>query len=128
MRKKSASLDRPVESGGLPVFRTVVQWRGGAVVVTVSGDVDATTSDELHSAIAGVMQEGPDTVVVDLSGVTFLGSAGLYILSGHSHALGSVTRFMVVAASYVTRRPIELVGLQRSVEVFASLDEAVGSI
>jgi anti-sigma B factor antagonist len=98
------------------------------VVVTVSGDIDATTSDDLHSAIAGVMQEGPDAVVVDLSEVTFLGSAGLYILSGHSHALGSVTRFMVVSASYVTSRPIELINLQRDIEVFGSVDDAIGSI
>jgi anti-sigma B factor antagonist len=106
----------------------VVRWRGGAVVVTVSGEIDGTTSGDLHSAIASVMQEAPDAVVVDLSDVTFLGSAGLYILSGHSHALGSLTRFMVVSASYVTSRPIELIDLRRSVEVFASLEDAIGSI
>lgn len=97
-------------------------------MVAVSGEIDGATSGELHSAIAAAMQEAPDAVVVDLSRVTFLGSAGLYILSGHSQVLGSATRFMVISNSYVTTRPIELVNLRRSVEVFGSLDEAIGSI
>jgi len=46
------------------------------VLVTVRGDVDLTTADELSRELEAAAQEDRD-VVVDLAGVTFLDSTGV---------------------------------------------------
>jgi anti-sigma B factor antagonist len=52
----------------------------GAVVLSVQGDVDALTAPRLVEAILGALSEQSSAVVVDLSDVEFLASAGMTAL------------------------------------------------
>ncbi len=47
------------------------------VVVSPAGDIDSATSGPLRAAIGEQVAAGARHVVLDLSGVAFLGSAGL---------------------------------------------------
>jgi anti-anti-sigma factor len=49
-------------------------------VVRVHGEYDALTAPDLLRAIRDELAARPDVVAVDLSGVTFLGVAGLNVL------------------------------------------------
>lgn len=51
-----------------------------AAVVEVSGDLDIDTAPELRLALARCIQERPENLTVDLSGVEFSDCAGLNVL------------------------------------------------
>jgi anti-sigma B factor antagonist len=56
---------------------------GGAVVV-VTGEIDLSNADRLDEAIAGCRGAAQEPVAVDLSGASYLDSAGLRVLFAHA--------------------------------------------
>ena len=52
----------------------------GAVTVTAAGEVDTFTAPLLRSVVNTQLQRQPTELVIDLSGIQFLGSAGLAVL------------------------------------------------
>ena len=57
--------------------RVTVEKNGQAAVLAVSGDIDMVTAPEFEKALLTALRDRPATLVVDLGGVDFLGSAGL---------------------------------------------------
>jgi anti-sigma B factor antagonist len=51
-----------------------------AVVVRVAGEVDAATGPLVRSAIWNEVRQKPQRLIIDLTGVTFFGTAGVHIL------------------------------------------------
>ena len=72
----------------------------GYVVVSVAGEVDVATEQDLRDELAAVLHDGPEDVVVDLGGVTFMASAGLGVLLGARRVLGDGGRRLVLAAAH----------------------------
>jgi anti-sigma B factor antagonist len=58
----------------------------GAVTVTATGEVDALTAPTFRVVLDSQLQRRPPELVVDLSGIRFLGSAGLTVLVEAHHA------------------------------------------
>jgi anti-sigma B factor antagonist len=58
----------------LPEFSMTIRHLPGIHVVALSGELDAATSDGLADAL---LQTAGSTVVVDLSGLTFMDSSGI---------------------------------------------------
>lgn len=54
----------------------------GAVVLTVTGEVDLSTAPRLREAIVEAIADGATRLVVDLDHVEFLDSTGLGVLVG----------------------------------------------
>jgi anti-anti-sigma factor len=52
----------------------------GATIVVVNGRIDSTTSASLDEHLAKLGQQGVSRVVVDLSGVDYISSAGLRVM------------------------------------------------
>ncbi|MFT7838836.1 anti-sigma factor antagonist [Saccharothrix sp. BKS2] len=99
----------------------------GVVVVAVSGEIDMLTAPQLRADVLPRLDAG-DTVVLDLSGVSFLGSAGLAVLveaSQHGKRRGSA--FRVVAVERAVIRPLAATGLGEVFSVFESVDRALGA-
>ena len=110
----------------MPVpFEVSVERRGdGVTVLAVSGDLDATTSLRLSQVISAEL-EPVVRLVVDLTGVALLGSAGIAVLLGsHRRATGG-REVRIVAPDDDTRKPIALLGLDDVLHLFATLDEAL---
>jgi len=100
---------------------------GDAVVVRLDGEIDLVTAPIVNKSIKAALEQFPPVLVVDLSGVVFMASAGLAeLLTGHRLA-GQRTAFRVVAPSRVTSRPLEMVGLTAVFGVFATLEDALAS-
>jgi anti-anti-sigma factor len=53
---------------------------GDPVVVTIRGEVDLATAPQLESSIQRAFTAGPEAVVLDLDGLTFIDSSGLRVL------------------------------------------------
>lgn len=84
------------------------------VVLAVAGEVDMLSAPRLAAALDEIFGTLPRVVVVDLSEVEFLGSAGLAVLV--SAQKQSTSSLRVVASGRDTRRIFTLTGLD---EVFA---------
>ena len=81
---------------------------GDQAVVTVTGDVDADTSPRLEAEFSSLLAGGAHTMVVDVEGVSFLGSSGLSVLIG---AHRSADGFTLRRGNRIVDRLIELTGL-----------------
>lgn len=54
----------------------------GVSVLKVSGYLDTTTAGELEDALNGLLKKGDNRIVVDLTGVNYISSAGWGIFIG----------------------------------------------
>ncbi|MBB4912755.1 STAS domain-containing protein [Actinophytocola algeriensis] len=98
------------------------------VILRVHGEVDMLTTPVLVEQLraAEALLSPPVPVLVDLTGVTFLASAGLSALVeyGERYAeLGSQLR--VVATDRAVIRPITVTGLHELLPVFPTEQEAL---
>lgn len=102
----------------------------GVVVVHTRGEVDVVTAAELQGALEETVTRHQCTVlIVDLSDVSFLASAGLAVLMRCSDNLSDRRcRFLVVAHSPATLRPLELTGLTEALEVYDSVEAALATV
>lgn len=101
----------------------------GVAVVHVRGEIDVVTAPEFEEAIESARARHRSSVlIVDLTKVAFLASAGLAVLARCSDEFADRGRFLVVADSPATRRPLELTGLDRSLELFPSIEAALATV
>ena len=97
-------------------------------VVSVAGVVDMLTAPELEKAIAEAAKSAPSAVVVDMTGVEFLASAGMGVLIAAQDDLSPDVKLAVVADGPATSRPLKLVGVTDVVDLYATLDEALAAL
>ncbi|BBX33983.1 anti-anti-sigma factor [Mycolicibacterium mageritense DSM 44476 = CIP 104973] len=101
---------------------------GEVSVVSVSGTVDMLTAPWLEEAIGAAVKGSPSAVVVDMSAVDFLASAGMGVLVAARNDLDPDVRFAVVADGPATSRPLKLIGITDVVDLYATLDEALSAV
>jgi anti-sigma B factor antagonist len=90
----------------------------GQVIATVSGELDAAGNPLLQATLLKALRQAARLLTIDLSGVTFFGSAGVTALvwvSQHREAAGKHVR--VVATSRIVTGPLELTGLLERLDV-----------
>ena len=97
-------------------------------VVGVTGVVDMLTAPDLEKAIAEAAKSSPTAVVVDMTAVEFLASAGMGVLIAAQDELAPAVRFAVVAEGPATSRPLKLVGVTDVVDLYPTLDEALTAL
>jgi anti-sigma B factor antagonist len=107
---------------------TKVADHDGVAVVSVTGEIDLVTAPTLEQTITSVVDDSPSALVIDLSGVDFLGSVGLKILAATYEKLGNSAEYGVVAHGPATRRPIHLTGLDKTFPLYSTLDEALTGV
>lgn len=99
-----------------------------AVVVQVRGEVDDLTAAELGAALADAADLATErAVVVDLSGVTFIGSAGFAVLASAPARFGARVHVATGDNRRVVR-PLAALGLPRMMPVHGSVDEAFAAL
>ncbi|WIX92378.1 STAS domain-containing protein [Amycolatopsis sp. DG1A-15b] len=100
---------------------------GQALVLLVDGDLDLHTAPLVHEALASALSRRPRRLVVDLSLVRFLNSAGLQVLlAAHRHAAPD-TDLRVVATTRATWRPIQITRLHEQLAIHTSRAEAIAA-
>jgi anti-anti-sigma factor len=103
-----------------------VEWISSDVaIVTVTGEVDMLTAPRLQRDLDAALDKHPAMLVVDLTDVSFLGSAGLAALIALEQRSGESCRLHLVAPSAATRRPIQVTGLETTLAVFSTRDAAL---
>lgn len=100
------------------------EWFGRTVVLGASGVIDMLTSPQLEASIATSVKKNPNAIIVDLTDVDFLASAGMGVLVAARDQTSPDIGFGVVASGPATSRPLKLVGLADIVGLYSTLDEA----
>ena len=117
--------DSPVVSQRLIVENRRVD---DVVVVAVSGEVDALTAPALTAAIgAACAGASPAGMLVDLSQVSFLASAGLRVLIATHDEVTPNACFEVIACS-AAAHSITVLGLDSVLAVYRTLEDAMRNL
>ncbi|MDX8037198.1 STAS domain-containing protein [Lentzea sp. BCCO 10_0856] len=104
---------------------SVRQPAAGVSVLAVSGEVDMVSAPTLRDALVNGLADG-GTFVVDMTGVTFLGSAGLAVLVEAARlAPQHEAALKVVAKARAVTRPLEATGLGEVFSIHESVDAAL---
>lgn len=106
-------------AGSSAGFGVTVGAAGDALArVSVTGAVDLSTAPAVSDALQRAQQDAP-AVLLDLSGVEFLGSAGLSVLvDAARRASESAHRLAIVSAQHAVTHAIEVTGLDAVLQIF----------
>jgi anti-sigma B factor antagonist len=106
-------------------FSVAEHWVERVVVVAVSGELDLITAPDLLDAVYAAVRKEPAAMIVDLTRVTFLASAGINVLVAAHREVGRSARFGVVADGPATSRPMKLLGIDEIVPLYPTLTDAM---
>jgi anti-sigma B factor antagonist len=103
-----------------------------AVIVRVQGEVDSISVGELSSQLTAALElaaaHPARLLILDLQPVTFFGSAGLNaVFDCRERGRGAGTSVRLVADNDYVIRPLEVTKLDRVLEVYRTLDDALQS-
>jgi anti-anti-sigma factor len=100
------------------------------VVIRASGDLDMLTAGAFHEALwPRFAAAGERTIVLDLSGIGFLGSAGLAeLVAARDTVSGKGVSLVLVASARSVLRPLEVTGLLPLFQVFESVEAALREV
>ena len=92
----------------------------GVAVVTVTGEVDVSTSSALRTRLLRVItDENQHGLIVNLASVNFLDSTGISVLVGIWHRVSAARGCLALAApSHQARRVLETTGLTRVLPIY----------
>ena len=100
------------------------------MIARVTGEIDMSNSGELRTAITQATPNDALGVVLDLSEVTYIDSAGIHLLFrlGESLRNRGQTLRVVVPPDSPTSDALRLAGIKRHVDVVQELDEGVRAV
>ncbi|OZM74370.1 hypothetical protein CFN78_04370 [Amycolatopsis antarctica] len=110
----------PDDGHGLAL--TTTRPAHGASVVTAVGEIDASTCRYLQARLDEAALTEADSVIVDLTGVSFLGCAGMEILVAAS---GRFQQLCLATDEHIVLRALQVTGIADRFPVFPSVAEAL---
>jgi anti-anti-sigma factor len=102
-----------------------VHEQGDIVVVEVVGEVDLLSAPQVREAVMTALAGRPGVVVIDLLGVSFLGSSGLAVLVEAHQQAGEQTQLRVAAEGPATMQPLRVTALDRLLSLYSTRAGAV---
>ncbi|WP_089243772.1 STAS domain-containing protein [Rhodococcoides kyotonense] len=109
-------------------FHAQVTQDGQVVVMTVDGELDISTVNDLAAYAQPVAASANDGLVVDLTGVRFLSSSAITELVRTRDSLPPTAVMALVAVNNRVVQPIRLSGIDRMMATFDDLPAAVAHV
>lgn len=101
----------------------------GVIVVEMQGDLDAHGIRVIEAAFGVATSDRTQRTIIDLSQVTFLGSAALAMLAAHAQfARRGGGTFVLAAAPLLVAKVIEQSGFAQTLGYYPTVDEALAHI
>ena len=92
--------------------------------ITLSGELDASTAPDFKSSVEKIAEGNPKRIVLLLSDLHFMASAGLRVLIFAKQKMDASVDIYVVGAQEVVRDTLMKTGFHRSVIMLESYDAA----
>jgi anti-sigma B factor antagonist len=109
---------------------SVISGKGDddAAILQVSGYLDTTTAGELENALYGLLKRGQYKIVIDLSGITYISSAGWGIFIGEIKDIRSHGGDLKLAGMIGDVHEVfQLLEFQSILESYPDVDSAVSA-
>jgi anti-anti-sigma factor len=101
----------------------------GVTVIAVGGDLDATNAAELETYVSDMRQSPGDHLVLDLTEVRFMDSAGLRaLLNAHSAAARHGGSVRLAALQAMPARIVRITRVDAHLPVHATVDDALTAV
>jgi anti-anti-sigma factor len=95
------------------------------VIADVAGEADASTVDQLRDALIAQLPPDVRRVIVDLSGLCFIGSLGVHVLLDAARILADRGGSLVlISPAPIVARILSLTGADELIPVYPGLAEA----
>ena len=101
-----------LDPGDTDLVRIEVTGDSATARLAVSGEIDSSSAPTLRTRLEQMLDDGVTELTLDLTGVSFLDSAGLCVLAAvHRRSLRTDVRLRVVASTRAVIRPMQITGL-----------------
>jgi anti-sigma B factor antagonist len=101
---------------------------GDHTVLEVRGELDLHSATQLRDRLLKVVAAGQQSVVVDLTGLSFLDSTGLGVLvTARNQAQQAGAGLRLVCTSDRMLKLFRITGLDAVFEIYATVPEAIGA-
>jgi anti-sigma B factor antagonist len=115
-----------------PLLRLSVQHPAeGIRVVTVDGELDMVTAPLLDRYLDDQLATAPAHLILNLQGVTFMGSSGINSLlraDGLTHLSTRTQLHLAGLTSQAVARPLEITGLLERFDTYPTVTQALGAL
>jgi anti-sigma B factor antagonist len=113
-----------MQTNGRDPLEIDVQSSEERTLVTVSGELDASTASFLYDKLSDLEVQDPHNVVLDLAKVTFMDSTGLAIIvTEHKRMQHSNGRLTIFSPPSSVRRLFEITGLTTVLDIVPATEE-----
>ena len=110
---------------GVDQLRVSVTGGDSYAVVTLAGESDVYTSDQLRGALESEAAKGVALLIVDLSGLEFMDSTGVHVLLDIRVMMKDRGGKLALAQPQSTvARVLNLVGADQLIPVYGTVEEA----
>jgi anti-sigma B factor antagonist len=100
--------------------------KADAVILALSGKLDATTAKTFEDRILGVINGGTQRLVVDLSQLDYVSSSGLRVFIIAAKRLQTVDgKIVLCSMKDHVRQVFDLAGFSSMLSIYGSRDEAI---
>ncbi|HEX5930025.1 MAG TPA: STAS domain-containing protein [Solirubrobacterales bacterium] len=117
-----------------PFEASAAQLDDGIRVVAVRGELDLSTAPQLEGPLDDAIAAGDASVVVDLSECEFIDSTGIALIVRAWQRLDRAAagdgegRVVICSHNDQVRRVLEITGLDLSISIHSTRDEAVSAL
>ena len=103
--------------------------KADAVILALSGKLDATTAKTFEDRILGVINSGTQRLVVDLSQLDYVSSSGLRVFIIDAKRLQTVDgKIVLCSMKDHVRQVFDLAGFSSMLSIYGSREEAIKSL
>lgn len=104
-------------------FNLDVKLDGDTAKITLEGELDSGTADRFREGVEQAVASSPKRLVLFMSGLTFMASAGLRILIYAKQKLGPDVKIYVIGAQGPVLNTLQMSGFHHSVYLQESYSE-----
>jgi anti-sigma B factor antagonist len=120
--------------GPAPFQASASELEGGIRLLEVNGELDLSTAAQLERPLEEAVDSAKAAVLIDLTDCTFIDSTGLALIVrawqrvDASAGNGGEGGLVLCCQNEQVRRVLEVTGLEHSLRVFETRDEAVAAL
>ena len=120
--------------GPAPFQASASDLEGGVRLIEVHGELDLSTALQLEEPLEEAVREADAAVLIDLAGCQFIDSTGIALLVRAWQRVdptagnGGKGGLVLCCQNEQVRRVLEVTGLEHSLRVFATRDEAAAAL
>jgi anti-sigma B factor antagonist len=113
----------------VPEQHAPVLWLGQVAVVSLPVEIDLANAGQIREDLLTVLNRGPATLIVDMTGTTFCDSAGVNaIVRAYKRAAAGGARMRLVVSAPAVQRVLAITGVDRLIGTWPSVAAALTAV